>query len=54
MVSIGFRCLVIIMEDDELCEEPKELRCEGEGIVSKEMCGCGKEVKRPKVIDNER
>ena len=30
------------MNKDELCEEPKEMSCEGEGVVS----GCKSDVKR--------
>ncbi len=32
------------MKKDELCEEPKEMKCEGEGIVS----GCESKIKRGK------
>ena len=35
---------IYIMEKDELLEEPKELKCEGEGVIS----GCEKEKSRGK------
>jgi hypothetical protein len=44
-----FATLFLIMEKEEFCKEPKELRCEGEGILSKEMLGCEKVKKKKKV-----
>jgi len=39
------------MKQDEFCEEPEELKCEGEGILSKEMCGCEDKKKKKKNAD---
>jgi hypothetical protein len=42
---------LLMRKDDELCEEPEEVRCEGEGVVSREMCNCG-ERKKPEVKED--
>ena len=36
------------MEKDELCKESRELKCEGEGVISKEMLNCKEDEKKKK------
>lgn len=35
LLTFGFAVLLVVKDErDELCEEPEEVKCEGEGILS--------------------
>jgi len=50
--GVVWRCF-IMKKDDELCEEPEELKCEGEGIVSGCKCGELKKDRKKKCCNGK-